>query len=160
MSESGSEFLLAKCLKSIDMLPSPKQRTEDDIEESFTDTTISSVGSHQLKEAVESDGLQYLAGYLAEVFKDKHPWMGCHTYELSESEPHPSWVVALSRGGLIKPTDEWLNMFNKMDKYFEKYNEGMDFHRKRNVVGGMSSFIMKKQIPNLKQEVVIRFVRL
>ena len=117
-SESGSQFLLANCLKSVNMLPSPNE-TSEELEDSFTDTTLSSRGSPTKKKATEVDGLEYLAGYLAKVFQGKYPWMGSHTYKLKEDDlfHSPSWVSELSRGGLMKPSSDWLSIY-----YIKKFS--------------------------------------
>ena len=82
-------------------------------EHTFTDTTLSSRGSPTKWKATEVDGLEYLAGYLAKVFQGKYPWMGSHTYKLKEDDlfHSPSWVSELSRGGLMKPSSEWISIF-------------------------------------------------
>ena len=160
-SESGSQFLLANCLKSVNMLPSPNE-TSEELEDTFTDTTLSSRGSPTKKKATEVDGLEYLAGYLAKVFQGKYPWMGSHTYKLKEDDlfHSPSWVSELSRGGLMKPSSEWISIFNKMNGYFEKYNKGTNFRRKSNVTAGMTKLIMSKSAITVDKEVVVQFIRL
>lgn len=95
----------------------------------------------------ESDGLIYIAGYLARKFKDKYPDLGSYTHEIEKKEMHtysmPSWVQSLSFGGLTEPSTSWKNNVFRMDKYFVKYHKDT-FREKQNIMKNTVIYISKK----------------
>lgn len=132
---------------------------EDD---DFTDTTLSSVessrgGDNDVRQA-ENDGLEYLA----KVNKEGYAWMGTYTYQLKQSQHLvvPSWVISLSRGGLIEPTDQWLQIVQKMNTYFENYHNNLKFRRNTRVTSRLTKIILKKLSVSLDKNIVAQFVRL
>ena len=70
------------------------------------------------------DALEYIAGYLAKQFKDKIPHLGDITARIKSDHTYnlPSWVQQLSYGGLIKPSNEWLQKIIKWNHYFEIFH--------------------------------------
>lgn len=72
--------------------------------------TTSSEEAHAVTVAeLESDGLEYIAGYIAFTFKDKYNNLGMHSYKKSEHQYVPSRVENLSFGGLMVSETNFLN---------------------------------------------------
>lgn len=156
--ESGSVFLLADCLKKAAMSPRLDEVKDD---QDFTDSSISSRDSGNTGKA-EFDGIEYIAGYVAKVYKKKHSWMGSYSYKLKEDDTKvPSWVMVLSRGGLIVPSSKWLELCKKMNTIFEKYHTNCNFKRPQlSVVGRLTRKMIPKLVDELDKEIIERFVRL
>jgi hypothetical protein len=78
---------------------------------------------------VEADGLEYLAGWIAKKLKSTHPELGHYMYVEENKNEHsyclpknvPSWIRHLSFGGLIQPSEEFLEHVQLMEKIFCKY---------------------------------------
>ena len=67
----------------------------------------------------ENEGLKYVAGYVAHSFLKERPDLGQKTTDISAFTPHTSpWISALSRGGLVVPSEEFLAQIYKMEKMF------------------------------------------
>ncbi|KAJ8974062.1 hypothetical protein NQ317_016199 [Molorchus minor] len=82
---------------------------------SDTESSISSCSSHIIQPHTpveiysESDGLRYLAGYVAKKLLPKHPNLGDPTKEIPNGTI-PSWLQYLSFGGLIEPNEQFLEI--------------------------------------------------
>lgn len=98
--------------------------------------------SFQTVPQCEEDGLQYIAGYVAAKFKDKYPDLGDYTHKLQATHDYciPSWVQHLSFGGLVKPSDKWMNNFHKIEKHFIEFH-GNDVQRGENVLKRTTEYV-------------------
>ncbi|KAJ4442669.1 hypothetical protein ANN_04258 [Periplaneta americana] len=105
--------------------------------------------SFQTVPQCEEDGLQYIAGYVASKFKDKYPDLGDYTHKLQATHDYciPSWVQHLSFGGLVKPSDKWMNNFHKIEKHFIEFH-GNEVQRGENVLKGLL---------NMYQDILVTF---
>lgn len=88
--------------------------------------------------------------------------MGSYSYKLKEDDTKvPSWVMVLSRGGLIVPSSKWLELCKKMNTIFEKYHTNCNFKRPQlSVVGRLTRKMIPKLVDELDKEIIERFVRL
>lgn len=82
---------------------------------------------HQLEandhQWISEEGLRYIAGYVAYRFKNKYPNLGCPTRKLPEiNNIRSEYLVLLSRGGLMYPSDEFLNVAKAMENIFINFH--------------------------------------
>lgn len=102
--------------------------------------------------------MQYIAGYIAKKYQKDCPQLGVpvkineHDYNL------PTWVEHLSYGGLIKPTDDWLNIVIKLNRSFEKYHGESGIKRGKNVVYNLLKIVKLKY--NVSLKVIKTFLKL
>ena len=71
-----------------------------------------------IQEIIETEGLKYIAGYVARKFKIKYPSLGDETRRLELDNDHFDWIQFLSNGYLIYPSDDLINVANIMEKQF------------------------------------------
>ena len=92
------------------------------------------------------DALEYIAGYLANKYKDSLPDLGQFTCKIRNDHPTniPSWVQQLSYGGLIKPTDQWLKIIKTWNTYFEIHH-GESIRKGPGVVKNLAFKISKRE---------------
>lgn len=83
-------------------------------------------------EWISQQGLKYIAGYVAYRFKDKYPFLGNATREL-ESLDSSEYIFLLSRGGLMYPSDTFLNVAIFMDNVFENFHGPKTLSKESNI---------------------------
>lgn len=114
------EYIVGKVLKRAGV-----QQAINVAEISNADATSSdsSTNEHnitiQQNSTIESDGLEYLAGWIAKKLKATHPQLGSYTYKNLRNMP--TWVSHLSYGGLIQPSEEFMAQIQQLEKLFSKY---------------------------------------
>jgi 87kDa Transposase len=64
---------------------------------------------------LQTDGHEYIAGFIARKMRNEFPYMGNYTYETENSG---SYIDNLSFGGLTKPSNIWQQQFNLLEKLF------------------------------------------
>ncbi|KAH0815893.1 hypothetical protein GEV33_006898 [Tenebrio molitor] len=148
--EIKEEFLLAKAFKQAKTInftvtePLGIEEIPDDSSSTSTSTTSSVSRSGR---ASVSDGLIYLAGFLAKQNLTKHPYLGTFTHTTKDLTFHAyamtSWLQSLSFGGLIEPSSEWLSQVKIMEKYFQKYHK-KQFQEGKNIIKRTTEYITKK----------------
>jgi Transposase protein len=82
-----------------------------------------------VEEKCELAGMEYVAGYLASKLLEDHPEFG-HQDHNYYGKDH-SWVVALSRKGIIQPSQVWLATFEKFNDFFDAFHSNSINKRKR-----------------------------
>ena len=106
-----------------------------------------------------SEGLAYIAGYLAFKFKHQYPELGVKTCEAPVfPEDNSRWITALSRGGLMKPSNNFLQTVHLFEMEFVKFHGGK-VNQASNVVKRFSN-ILETKFPNVPADVVKKFSRL
>lgn len=165
----NEEYLLATALKQAKLgnieiaEESSNDHLRDRIDSESTTSSSSIHSKDSLKGESEKDGLAYIAGYLAKKHKESHPDLGKYTYKIDKgisqhSYSHfPSWIQNLSFGGLIEPSDKWLDYVNKMDTYFQKLHKN-NFHFTKNIVKRTTQYILSK-VTDVPKELVTSFCR-
>ena len=106
-----------------------------------------------------SEGLAYIAGYLAFKFKHQYPDLGIKTSEecnLQQVNSH--WITALSRGGLMKPSDSFLQTVRLFEAEFLKFH-GEEINRSLSVVTKFAENLESK-FPDVPADVIKKFSRL
>ena len=66
------------------------------------------------------EALVYVAGYVANQFKQDHPELGGKESIKCPSEVSP-WLRCLSRGGLTQPTEEFLEEIKLLENKFQRH---------------------------------------
>lgn len=137
----------------------------DDLSETSSSTSTSSLTpqtsqfTSNIEKMSESDGLMYVAGYLARKHRDQFPDLGSYTYKEDSKNIHsysmPSWVQQLSFGGLTQPSEEWMKNVEKMETFFNKFHKGT-LRTGKNIVIRTHKYISKK-CPNVPQILVKSF---
>jgi hypothetical protein len=103
---------------------------DEEVMNVFSPTAARSTGAGGSREAmhpndphveIRNDAIEYFAGWIAKKHKNTHPHLGsrevgatCHNYSL------PSWVVHLSYGGLIIPSNAFKDKVMKMESLFQE----------------------------------------
>lgn len=160
-SDLGHEtFLVADAFKHIGVT------FGDEVQKSPSTSTETASESLHPKRApstpeTSEDALCYLAGWLAKKFMKKYPTLGCRTGELFNEHNYdlPTWVVHLSHGGLIEPSDKFRKQVFRMERLFKKFTAIM-IPRRPNVVKYLSHKIMRAfDSGEIAREIVYAFVR-
>ena len=67
-------------------------------------------------------GLTYVAGFIASKFKLKYPHLGSKTGEILQKSSINSWIMRISEGGLIAPSEKFLCDIIKMEAEFKSFH--------------------------------------
>jgi len=82
---------------------------------------LDELNNFQAVDAIEQEGLSYIAGYVASRFRTKYKTLGSVTGELPPVE-NDEWISFLSRGKLTIPSPLLLEVTKAMNTIFEKYH--------------------------------------
>ena len=107
-----------------------------------------------------TEGLKYVAGYLAHAFRIKYPTLGCKTSLFRESfftKTSAPWILSLSRGGLTVPSQAFFENICKFENVFCDFH-GKTVSREKQVVEALTSKIMT--LHKVREgDIVKKFVR-
>lgn len=104
----------------------------------------------------EDEHLMYLAGWLAEKFKHKFPYLGSTLTE-TQSNKIPSYVPYLLHVKHKIPSVKFIENVVSMNALFNEYHNGLDTLRaEKNIVRDFSLLLSKKLI-DLPREVIMSF---
>ena len=67
-------------------------------------------------------GLTYVAGFIASKFKLKYPHLGTKTGEILQKSSINSWIMRISEGGLIAPSEKFLCDIIRMEAEFNSFH--------------------------------------
>lgn len=111
------------------------------------------------KERINQEGLKYIAGYVAHRFRDKYTNLGTLTKELTFIKDEPDWLPFISRGKLLYPSDELMEVARTIEAEFNKFH-GNSLSYEKFIFSKLASKTMEK-LPhiNIAQEVVLCFAR-
>ena len=121
--------------------------------------TVSSVSKDSPKKFdCGEEGLAYLAGYIAHKFCSIYPELGTKTcdFHLFHEDSSP-WITQLSRGGLVKPSEDFLKTVKEFEKLFEEFHSD-----KINTTKGVISKLvenLQKQHPTVPTQLIKKFAR-
>ena len=68
-------------------------------------------------------GLTYVAGFIASKFKHKYPELGTKTKEVLQKSSINSWIMRISDGGLIAPSEKFLRSIIEFEKEFRLFHK-------------------------------------
>jgi len=96
--------------------------------------------------------VQPFAGWVAKIFKLTFPEIGCTTSELNKKKSLPdhdyiipSWINHLSYGGLITPSNDFRNIFIRVERLFNKFTKH-EVPKGLNVVSKLTNKIFYRMI--------------
>lgn len=143
-------------------------QTTDQDEQSSDEEELPWVYEPKTRELEEADGYEYVMGYIAKSQIKTHPNLGNYTYQLEQDcEPgmnKENYIQDLSHGGLVQPSDEWMEIGDQLDSCFNWiHNTGPDanqigFRNKKNV--SKRTFLkLKKRFPQLSDHILKTFTK-
>lgn len=147
-----------------------KEQKSDEAKESDEEDDIDAWTYQPKRRTLEEiDGQQYVYGYMAKSLMKTKEWCGQYTYQI-ESSPDESatgkenYVEDLSRGGLVQPSEEWTNVADQMEDYFNfihnrgPYNEEPAFRNSDNIFK-RTMYKFSKKFPEVPREMMETFVK-
>ena len=70
----------------------------------------------------DAEGLKYIGGYVASKFLARYPFLGKKSSECYSIRKTAPWIAALSRGGLVIPTERFMAQLYEMEKIFNAFH--------------------------------------
>lgn len=119
------------------------------VENSFTGLTDCSVA-----------GFRYIAGYVAYRGRQYDRSLATPTAQAMTSSPDMSmdWIKALSRGGLLVPSPEWLETMSHFEIYFVQVHGQNNLSREPGIIQNMCASLVRK-FPEVHSEIIKIYVR-
>ena len=115
-----------------------------------------------LTSGTSSQGLSYIAGFLAKKLASKYPHLGSRTCDLDTSSGDSSspWIESLSMGGLTVPNDSFLIACHAFEKEFNLFHNPHVNHVDEgvSVIKRMSS-LLKSKFPLWPEDILHLFVK-
>ena len=114
-----------------------------------------------LTSGTSSQGLSYIAGFLAKKLASKYPHLGSRTCDMDiSSDTSSTWIESLSRGGLTVPSDSFLIACHAFEKEFNLFHNSHENHVDEglNVTKRMTSLLMSKH-PSWPEDILKLFVK-
>lgn len=153
------EFVFASVLRTANIavnIERPTSQETEASEDSDTASTCSSLTATKQKFG-ESEGLKYIAGYVARKFLKDRPDIGSGTKDINHREI-PSWLQYLSFGAPIEPSDSFFNSIKQLEEQFNKFHGKKRIRCGKNVVKRTARFLSKK-CDTLDSDVIHEFSR-
>ena len=101
-----------------------------------------------IKEVIEEEGLQYIAGYVAKKFRFKYPNLGCQTKDLPASKNNNidwvNWIMTISDGYLIYPSNSLLEVARIVNSEFDLFHQGPGLSRQPFIIKNLTEIVKKK----------------
>ena len=107
----------------------------------------------------ESQGLIYVAGYLAKKHPNEEPKLGFFDRELvpPQAKRKESWFLdCLNRGGLHYPSEAFFNDIKKMNAFFKRYHPYNGLKEEPYLVNKFAEFL-KIEFPHYDKAVLLSF---
>ena len=140
--------------------PAPPTSSQPDADEDDEDDDDQPAAAHTppVAASLERQALTYVAGYVAAKCMVIDPSLGQITSAAS-TEPRDerhAWILALSRGGLVVPSSQWLREVEELedDIFFAMHGKGID--RGTGVVRRLTQAALKK-LPNRDPRVLKKY---
>ena len=106
----------------------------------------------------EAEGFKYVAGYVAHKFLPQFPDLGQKTCDIFIWSKTPApWITALSRGGLVVPSERFMSQVYDMEKIFTSIH-GASISSEAKVILKFHSLLIKN-FPNLSADVLGKYAR-
>lgn len=117
--------------------------------------------SNKLADTIYNEGLKFIAGYVAYRFKDKYPNLnlGTHTKRLVQTNRAPDWIEFISRGHLIYPNEELIQLAYLTESEFQKFHNNF-FSKEKNIFNKLLEKIKNASVSNkFPDEIILCLVR-
>lgn len=106
---------------------------------------IENVNKIDDREWICNQGLKYIAGYVAYQFRDKYSFLGNPTRDLGLMLDNSEYIIMLSRGDLMYPSEEFIKVANIMDDVFEEFHGLNQLKPKtKHIFQKMADLVMEK----------------
>lgn len=110
-----------------------------------------------ISEAIEEEGLKYIAGYVAFRFKSKDKTLGIETRQL-ETTGDQDWLQFISRGKCMYPSDKLLQCAHIMNIEFAKYH-GSSLNKENLVFQNLAKIIEPQLKIKIPREALLCLIR-
>lgn len=94
----------------------PELQFDENLQSDLPSEAIELMNEYEFKEKINDESLKYIAGSVAYKFKNKYK-LG-NSSNLSVSRGSDDWIEFISRGGLLHPTSELLEVTRVLDSEF------------------------------------------
>ncbi|XP_046683531.1 uncharacterized protein LOC124369548 [Homalodisca vitripennis] len=102
----------------------------------------------------------YLAGWVAKKHLKKYPFLGDYTYK-SESSPanERSWIRHLSKGGLVEPSEQWIQISQVCEQEFNIFHGEKRIKKDINIVKDLVAKVSQK-VEHFPLEVITSYIKM
>lgn len=107
-------------------------------------------------EIIEKNALLYIAGYVADRFRDKYSNLGVPTKNLPNLSD--DWVSFFSRGNCIYPSSSFQKTAEIMNEEFEKFN-GNFLNNESKIFDKLTDIVCEKTNNEFPKKVIACLVR-
>jgi THAP domain len=107
------------------------------------DDPSSEIGAHVDYDEMQYQSLRYVAGFLAFKFLHKFPHLGVRTCWISENDL-PDWIRAVSRGGLVVPSDNFVQLVQQFDQRFLQFSGKSGLHTCTDSISQLAAKIVRE----------------
>lgn len=99
-----------------------------------------------------------MAGYVASKFMHKFPELGQKTSDFSVFEETTSpWISALSKGGLVIPSQKFLSEVYQLERIFQSVH-GNEISKDFGIIKKLTN-LYKQEMGSIPDEVLLKFAR-
>lgn len=108
---------------------------------------------------IETQGLQYIAGYVAHRFKMKYPHLGnptCATQNVQN--PRENWIQFISRGGLLEPSEEMVRIATHINQEFLNFHQD-DLRTEKFIFTKLLQIVRATIHTSIPDEVILCLIR-
>ena len=108
---------------------------------------------------VSDEGLRYLAGYVAHRFRTKYSHLGVSSQNVVASTSTSDWIQFISKGQLIQPSPEFLQIAKAMETLFLAYH-GPEIKKEPKIIQNIVNLVkMNIDCMSVPDEVLTCLVR-
>jgi hypothetical protein len=101
---------------------------------------------------------RYVAGYIAFKLREKYPQLGSKTcdvpLDITTSAP---WILHISSGGLMLPTEEFLTVFHQLEEKFNMFH-GAKVDKKPDVIKRLH-IILERAFKDTPSAILLMYAR-
>ena len=115
------------------------------------------VPCHSAQFDCEHEGLKYVAGYVAHSFLLENPELGQKSCEIPAFKSTAPWITALSRGGLVVPSEQFMKQIYEMEKVFVSIHKDSISYEK-NIIKKFHKILVSR-FPTLPSPVLKKYAR-
>ena len=119
--------------------------------------------SAEIQDLIHTEGLIYVTGYVAHRFRSKYTNLGSPADPLIIANNCPDWIRCLSKGGLIKPSDEFISIAKVLEDSFLAFHGPNDLSSEKQIFKKVAALTRTKltngQNDFIKDDALLCFVR-
>jgi hypothetical protein len=100
--------------------------------------------------------LRYLAGFIAHKFLQDFPHLGQRTHcAVNYDGDVPDWIRAISRGGLLIPSESFTKQVQEFEKCFVNFSGATDRHTCVDSISKLKNEVIRQCVCSLLDEHVV-----